>query len=81
MYDGCTSASIGCIECKGWVADAVVEQLKPIQERRRKYEQNPQLVQEILDAGSKQAAARAEQTMQEVRTAMGLSEKLVGETV
>lgn len=80
VYDGCTSASIGCIECKGWVADAVVEQLKPIQERRRKYEQNPQLVQEILDAGSKQATARAEQTMQEVRGAMGLSESLVGET-
>jgi tryptophanyl-tRNA synthetase len=78
VYDGCKSASIGCIECKGWVADAVVKELAPIQERRRKYEEKPQLAQEILDAGSKQATARAEQTMQEVRAAMGLSENLVG---
>jgi tryptophanyl-tRNA synthetase len=79
VYDGCRTASIGCIECKGWVADAVVTQLKPIQERRSRYEQKPQLVQEILDAGSKRASARAELTMQEVRAVMGLSENLVGE--
>ena len=78
VYDGCKSASIGCIECKGWVADAVVKELAPIQERRVRYEQDLPLVQEILDAGSKQATARAEQTMQEVRAAMGLSETLVG---
>jgi tryptophanyl-tRNA synthetase len=78
VYDGCKSASIGCIECKGWVADAVVKELAPIQERRARYEQDLPLVQEILDAGSKQATARAEQTMQDVRGAMGLSEHLVG---
>jgi tryptophanyl-tRNA synthetase len=78
VYDGCKSASIGCIECKGWVADAVVKELAPIQERRARYEQDLSLVQEILDAGSRQATARAEQTMQEVRAAMGLSETLVG---
>jgi tryptophanyl-tRNA synthetase len=78
VYDGCKSASIGCIECKGWVADAVVKELAPIQERRVRYEQDLPLVQEILDAGSKQAAARAELTMQEVRASMGLSENLVG---
>ncbi len=79
VYDGCTTASIGCIECKGWVADAVVKELAPIQERRVRYEKDLNLVQEILDAGSTKAAARAEQTMEDVRTAMGLSEKLVGE--
>jgi tryptophanyl-tRNA synthetase len=78
VYDGCKSASIGCIECKGWVADAVVKELAPIQERRVRYEQNLNLVQEILDAGSKRATDRAEQTMQDVRAAMGLSENLVG---
>jgi tryptophanyl-tRNA synthetase len=78
VYDGCKSASIGCIECKGWVADAVVKELAPIQERRARYEQDLPLMQEILDAGSKQATARAEQTMCEVRAAMGLSENLVG---
>jgi tryptophanyl-tRNA synthetase len=79
VYDGCTTASIGCIECKGWVADAVVKELAPIQQRRARYEQDLNLVQEILDAGSARAADRAEQTMQDVRVAMGLSERLVGE--
>jgi tryptophanyl-tRNA synthetase len=81
VYAGCTTAGIGCIECKGWAADSIVRELVPIQERRGKYEQNPQLVQDILHAGSKKAASRAEQTMQEVRTAMGLAEHLVGEAV
>ena len=34
VYEGCRSAGIGCIECKGWAADALVQILKPIQERR-----------------------------------------------
>jgi tryptophanyl-tRNA synthetase len=70
--EGCTTAGIGCIECKSWVADAIVAELAPIQERRAKYEANPVLVTEILEAGSVRAAARAEQTMREVRAAVGL---------
>ena len=72
--EGCTTAGIGCIECKSWVADAIVAELAPIQERRASYEANPGLVKEILDAGDRQATARAEQTMMEVRYAMGLGE-------
>jgi tryptophanyl-tRNA synthetase len=71
--EGCTTAGIGCIECKSWLADAVVAELAPIQERRRKYEDNPALVAEILKDGERRAAARAEQTMAQVRTAMGLN--------
>jgi tryptophanyl-tRNA synthetase len=70
--EGCTTAGIGCIECKGWLADAMVAELAPIQERRRTYESNPKLVKEILTAGAVRATARAEQTMVEVRAAMGL---------
>jgi tryptophanyl-tRNA synthetase len=72
--EGCTTAGIGCIECKSWVADAIVAELAPIQERRAKYEANPALVTEILAAGQVKAAARAEQTMREVRAAVGLGE-------
>jgi len=72
VYEGCTTAGIGCIECKSWVADAIVSALAPVQERRVKYEQNSGLVTEILADGARRAAARAEQTMQEVRSAMGL---------
>jgi tryptophanyl-tRNA synthetase len=73
VYAGCTTAGIGCIECKGWAADAIVQHLAPIQERRVKFEQNPALVTEILADGARRASARAEETMQQVRTAMGLS--------
>jgi tryptophanyl-tRNA synthetase len=72
--EGCTTASIGCIECKSWVADAVVAELAPIQERRSKYESNPTLVADILEEGKRRATARAEQTMREVRAAVGLGE-------
>ena len=70
--DGCRSAGIGCIECKGWLADAVVATLAPIQARRAHFEQNPALVEEILQTGANRARARAAQTMQEVRSVMGL---------
>jgi len=81
VYAGCTSAGIGCIECKGWVADSIVRELAPIQERRSKYEQDLVRVQEVLKAGAKKASSRAEQTMQEVRMAMGLAENLVDKAV
>ncbi|MGC2160544.1 MAG: tryptophan--tRNA ligase [Silvibacterium sp.] len=74
VREGCTTAGIGCIECKGWLADAVVAQLAPIQERRRRFENDPALVKEILKAGEQRATARAEQTMVQVRAAMGLGE-------
>jgi tryptophanyl-tRNA synthetase len=70
--EGCRTAGIGCIQCKGWLADAVVKELAPIQERRRHYEANPDEVTAILEAGNARANARANQTMTEVRSAMGL---------
>jgi tryptophanyl-tRNA synthetase len=72
--EGCTTAGIGCIECKSWLADAVVAELAPIQERRSKYENEPALVADILRTGGQRAAVRAEQTMAQVRSAMGLRE-------
>jgi len=71
VYEGCRSAGIGCIECKGWAADALVQVLAPIQERRASYTV-PQ-VMEILEDGSNRARVRAEQTMQQVRSAMQMT--------
>jgi tryptophanyl-tRNA synthetase len=71
VYDGCRSAGIGCIECKGWAADALVQVLKPIQERRARYSRAD--VVEILEDGSNRARVRAEQTMTEVRAAMQIA--------
>ena len=70
---GCRSAGIGCIECKSWAADEIVKILNPMQERRRKYEENPRLAWDILEAGSARARQVADTTMAEVREAMGMS--------
>lgn len=72
VREGCTTAGIGCIQCKGWLADAIVKELAPIQERRRHFEANPDEVDAVLEAGNARANIRANQTMQEVRSAMGL---------
>ena len=73
VYEGCRSAGIGCIECKSWAADALVQLLVPMQERRRKYESNPRLAWDILEAGSARARDVAGATMNEVRDAMHMS--------
>ena len=70
---GCRSAGIGCIECKSWAADALVQLLSPMQERRKKFEENPRLAWDILEAGSERARKVAAVTMDGVRDAMGMS--------
>ena len=76
VYEGCRSAGIGCIECKSWVADAIVKILSPMQERRKKYEDNSRLAWDILEAGSARAREIAGATMDEVRKSMGLDYSL-----
>ena len=70
VYEGCRSAGIGCLECKGWSADGLVKILQPIQERRASITE-PQAI-DILNEGSQRAQVRAEETMVEVREAMQL---------
>ena len=71
VYAGCRSAGIGCIECKSWAADALVQVLQPIQERRAAFSESQ--VREILEDGSQRAAIRAAQTMDEVYSAMKMT--------
>jgi tryptophanyl-tRNA synthetase len=73
VNEGCRSAGIGCIECKGWAADALVQLLNPMQERRRKFEENPRLAWDILEAGSERARSTTGETMKHVRASMGMS--------
>ncbi len=73
VNDGCRSAGIGCIECKSWAADAMVQLLSPMQERRKKFEANPRLAWDILEAGSERARQTTGETMRDVRAAMGMS--------
>ena len=75
---GCRTAGIGCIECKQWLADGIVRELAPIQERRRFYEQRLQRVDEILVHGAEKARGRAQQTISQVAQVMGLRDTSPG---
>ena len=70
VYEGCRSAGIGCIECKGWAADSIGRELAPIQERRAQFSEKGAL--EILRDGAVRARKRASKTMAEVNSAMHL---------
>ena len=73
VQQGCRSAGIGCIECKQPVIDAVLEELRPMQERGHEYAAQPDLVREIIGEGCERARVVARATMTEVRQAMSLS--------
>ncbi len=70
---GCKGASIGCIECKQPVIQAVIKELKPIQERAAQYAEDPTLVKNIVAEGCEKARKLARETMRDVRDAMGLN--------
>lgn len=72
VREGCTSASIGCIDCKKPLIDSVLEEQQPFRERARQYEDNPDLVKSIVAEGCEKARSIAKATMEEVRSAMGL---------
>jgi tryptophanyl-tRNA synthetase len=73
VQEGCTTAGIGCIDCKQPVIDAVLNELTPIQERIKEYLDDPKLVQNVISEGVEAARDVAQDTMEEVRAAMGLS--------
>mgnify|MGYP000243453079 FL=1 len=69
---GCTSAGIGCLECKQPVIDGVLAEQKPMFERAQQYLDDPTLVKNIVADGCEKARKLAEDTMRDVREAMGL---------
>jgi tryptophanyl-tRNA synthetase len=73
VQQGCRTAGIGCIACKGPVIESVLEELKPIQERARQYAEDPTLIKNVVAEGCERARKMARETMREVREAMGLS--------
>ena len=69
---GCKSAGIGCLECKQPVIDGVLKEQTPMHERAQKYLDDPTLVKNILEDGCEKAGRLADETMRDVRQAMGL---------
>ena len=70
---GCKSAGIGCIECKQPVIDAILAEQAPMRERAQQYLDDPSLVRAILADGCDKARKLAQETMRDVREAMGLN--------
>ncbi len=71
-YNGCTTAGIGCLDCKQPVIDAILTEQGPMQERAQMYEEDPTLVRNIIADGCERADKLAQETMRDVREAMGL---------
>jgi tryptophanyl-tRNA synthetase len=72
VHKGCTTAGIGCLECKQPVISAILEEQRPIRERAQQYLDDPTLVRNIIADGCEKARKLANETMRDVREAMGL---------
>ena len=73
VREGCTTAGIGCLDCKKPVIEAIQREQKPWRERAEQYLANPKQVHWILEVGTEQARGVARATMRDVRAAMGLT--------
>ncbi|MDH4175591.1 MAG: tryptophan--tRNA ligase [Betaproteobacteria bacterium] len=72
VQKGCTSAGIGCLECKQPVIEAVLAELAPMRERAQQYVDDPTLVKSIIADGCDKARKLALETMRDVRESMGI---------
>jgi tryptophanyl-tRNA synthetase len=70
VFEGCTTASLGCVDCKKRVGEAIASFLEPLREKRAALEAAPGTVDEIVAAGDEKARARAVETMKMVREKM-----------
>lgn len=73
VIDSCKNAKIGCVECKQPVIKAVQEELQPIQEQISKYQNDKDLIKQIIFEGSEKARIIAKETIAEVKEAMGIN--------
>jgi tryptophanyl-tRNA synthetase len=73
VTQGCKTAGIGCLDCKQPIIEAILREQQPMLERAEPYISNPKIVRDIVDAGTEKARKTARETMQDVRSAMGLN--------
>ena len=70
LKETCGKGLIGCVECKKRLANLIIEKTEPIRMKRKVYERDPGLIDDILIQGANKARLVAEKTLQEVREAM-----------
>ncbi|HEX5132686.1 MAG TPA: tryptophan--tRNA ligase [Candidatus Krumholzibacteria bacterium] len=72
IYEGCTSAKLGCVDCKRMVGEAIAAYLAPLREKRRALEEKPGAVEAVIREGDERARHAAVETMRAVREAMNI---------
>ena len=72
VVDGCKTAGIGCLDCKKPLIDTIRAEQSGMRDRARRYEEQPELVKAIINEGVEHARDMARDTLEEVRSAMGL---------
>jgi tryptophanyl-tRNA synthetase len=70
IFEGCTTAKLGCVDCKRRVSQAIARYLEPLREKRRMLESEPSKIDEIIADGDRAARARAVETLETVREKM-----------
>jgi len=70
ICEECKKGARGCVQCKKELIETMNEFLKPIQEKRKFYEENPEEVEKVLNKGTKDALEKAQETMKKVRKAI-----------
>ena len=68
----CRAGTRGCVACKKQLAQNIIKTLEPIREKRKYYEEHPELVDKILIEGTQKARKEAQETMKKVKRAMKL---------
>lgn len=70
IHEGCTTARLGCVDCKKRAGEAIAAFLEPLRDKRRALESKPSAIDEIIAAGDSAARKRAEETLETVRERM-----------
>ncbi|MEO0235039.1 MAG: tryptophan--tRNA ligase [candidate division WOR-3 bacterium] len=72
IKNSCEKGDLGCVDCKNSCAEKIIEYLKPLQEKRKIFESDPDTIYDILENGSKKAQTIAKKTLNEVNESMNL---------
>ena len=73
VCEECRAGARGCVACKRELAKNIIEELRPIREKRKYYEERPELLDEILKEGTEKARKIAKETIRKVKEAMKLN--------
>ncbi len=72
IAERCSTAQIGCVDCKAMVSKEIIKYLEPFRQRRAELAARPDYIREVLEDGAKRARVLARETLNEAKERMGL---------